>query len=71
MVIWGAGRGDGIYVDMAMAVDLGTARDVAAGMVKAEDGGKEVHNLTRGCRDCQKYGGKNNNKDYARNMANN
>jgi len=63
MVIWGAGRGDGIYVDMA--------RDVAAGMVKAEDGGKEVHNLTRGCRDCQKYGGKNNNKDYARNMANN
>jgi hypothetical protein len=50
-------------------VDAGTAKDVAAGMVKDVDGGKEVHNLPRGCRDYKKYTGKNNNK--AMNMVNN
>ena len=53
----------------AKDVDVGTAKGVAAGMVKDVDGGKEVHNLPRGCRDYKKYTEKNNNK--AMNMVNN
>jgi hypothetical protein len=47
------------------------AKGVAAGMVKDADGGKEVHNLSRGCRDYKKYTGKNNNSHKAMNMVNN
>ncbi len=45
-------------------------KDVDAGMVKVADGGKEVHNLPRGCRDYKKDTGKNNN-NKAMNMVNN
>jgi len=52
-------------------LDLDRVKDVAAGMVKDVDGGKEVHNLPRGCRDYKKYTGKNNNSHKAMNMVNN
>ena len=56
---------------MVKDVDVETAKGVAAGMVKDVDGGKEVHNLPRGCRDYKKYTGKNNNSHKAMNMVNN
>jgi hypothetical protein len=46
-------------------------KDVDAGTAKAADGGKEVHNLPRGCRDYKKDTGKNNNKKKAMNTVNN
>jgi len=61
LLISGAGRLRTVGQGWVKDVDLGTVKDVAAGMVKDVDGGKEVHNLPRGCRDYKKYTGKNNN----------
>jgi len=67
------GRGDLRYVDMARDVDLGMAKDVAAGMVKCEDGETEVQSgyFPRVHNGYKKDMDKNNNKNLATGLVNN